>query len=94
MSWSVSVTPQGPQALRGDQIEKQLLWGRGQRLKFIVRSSQPPNIRGLRLSGGQGTRGAEDLKDNNQGDGRWGRSKPGGQMRLGAEWGWTGVRDR
>lgn len=37
MSWPVSVTPQAPQALRGDQTEKQLLQGRGQRLRFIVK---------------------------------------------------------
>ena len=37
MSWPVSVTPQASQALRGDQIEKKLLEGRGQRLKFIVK---------------------------------------------------------
>lgn len=42
MSRPVSVTPQAPQALRGNQIEKQLLWGRGQRLKFIVKRTSLP----------------------------------------------------
>lgn len=68
MSWPVSVTPQAPQALRGDQIEKQLLWVRSQRLEFIVKRSQPSNVRGVRLLGGQGTRGAQSLKGNNQGE--------------------------
>lgn len=68
MSWPVSMTPQAPQALRGDQIEKQLLQGRGQRLRFIVKRGQPSNIKGVRISGGQGTKGAQGVKGNNQGE--------------------------
>lgn len=37
MSWPVSVTPQAPQALRGDQTEKQLLQDRGQTLNLRVK---------------------------------------------------------
>lgn len=44
MSRPVSVTPQAPQALRGNQIEKQLLWGRGQRLQFIVERASLPTL--------------------------------------------------
>lgn len=54
MSRPVSVTPQAPQALRGNEIEKQLLWGRGQRLQFVVKRASFP-ILGVRISGGQGT---------------------------------------
>lgn len=99
MSRSVSVTPQAPQALRGDQIEKQFLWDRGQRLKIIVKRGQPSNIRGVRLPGGQGTRGAQGLKGNNQGE--MGKSQNwvlGGGWELDHEgleaWKGCGVRER
>lgn len=99
MSRPVSVTPQAPQALRGDQIKKQLLWGRGQKLKFIDKRGQPSNIRGVKLSGGQGTRGAQGLKGYNQGEtgksqnwvdrGGWELDHEGLEARKG-----SGVRER
>lgn len=45
MSRPVSVTPQAPQALRGNQIKKQLLWNRDQRLQFIVKRVSLPILR-------------------------------------------------
>lgn len=42
MSWPVSVTPEASQTLRGDQIKKQFLQGRGQRLQFRVKPDKFP----------------------------------------------------
>lgn len=82
MSRPVSVTPQASQALRGDQMEKQLLWSRGQRSRFGVKWAQPSNIRGVRITGGQETKGERALKGNNHGEG--GKIKQSGQGKLGA----------
>lgn len=36
MAWPIAVTPEGPQALRRDQVEKQFLQSRKQGLKIRV----------------------------------------------------------
>lgn len=79
MTRPVSMTPQGPQALRGDQTEKQFLQSRGQRLKVRVRGDPPSTSRGARFSGGQGTRGAQGVKGHTP----KGKRDRGGWMRKG-----------
>lgn len=87
MAWPIAVTPEGPQALRRDQVEKQFLQSRKQGLKVRVRGDEVSAIRGVRISGGQGTRGAQGVKGHApQGEGEW--------RRLGAGSGRGGSKER
>jgi hypothetical protein len=56
MSWPVSVTPEASQTLRGDQIKKQFLQGRGYNLESSQTSFQYQGSEALKWPGTSGAR--------------------------------------